>query len=177
MKAKYFYPLAVLGLAYVLTANVSYAKPSEPDEISGSRFEEMIKELNLTDEQKNQLKAIGEKHEGIRKESRKKKKAAYKNLHEALKSGSAKDADLRKLHSEMLKLNGQMSYARFEKLLAIRGILNPKQRKKFMKQFGKHKRQLHKRNKWMRSGGSRVDGSMAVYVTGIIWHSIPSFPG
>ena len=89
-----------------------------------------LQELNLSPEQQQQLAAIKDKYHGEMKKQKKAMKSARKSLKEALKS----DASDESLNAQFNKLQGQraeFAKLRFEKILAIRAILTPEQRKKF----------------------------------------------
>lgn len=92
---------------------------------------QLYNQLNLNDKQKAEIKKIREAHRGFMKTMRDKKMAIYEKLNAAFK-GQATDAEITKIHKEMMDLKMQMGTKRFEKRLAIRKVLTADQRKKFM---------------------------------------------
>lgn len=94
------------------------------------------KELNLTAEQKKQLKDSG----GYSREDMKKKhtalREAQKSLEETLKS-DASEEQIRAKFTELQTIQEDFAKARFEKILKIRSVLTPEQRAKFKNVIGK----------------------------------------
>lgn len=107
------------------------------DKINFSHIKKLKEELNLTSEQKKQLKSMKSK---LGKDSMKKKHAemakAYKDLEMALQS-EASDDDIREKFNNLQKLQEDFARTRFEKILFIRSILTPEQRAKFNSLIGK----------------------------------------
>lgn len=89
-----------------------------------------LKELNLTDAQKDQLNQIKDNFWKNNKDTKKAMREARAKLREALKTKASKD-DLRKQHRDLQALKMKFGEARFEKILAIRDILTSEQQKKF----------------------------------------------
>ena len=99
----------------------------------------MVKQLELTDEQTKEIKAIHEKN----KEAGKTKRSDLRAAHEALKAAMKKDAsdkELWKSFDAVQSARSSMAKAHFEEILAIRKVLTPEQRTKFRGMAGKHMR-------------------------------------
>ncbi len=108
----------------------------------------MLKQLDLTSEQKTALKELRKSA----KESNKARKESSKKAREVFRVAIANPAtskeDLSKLHENMITLKMESMRAHFEKMLQIREILNDDQRAKFHKMMEeKHKKNSrHHRN-------------------------------
>jgi len=163
MRRKITYSLMSLILGTSLLAASAYGEPAGPPEGEGRHMERMVKELNLTEAQKKQFKEIKKEQKDAVKAHRKNAKAAMGKLHQAMQS-DASEAELRKLHEQVIKIRNEGATARFEKALAIRKILTPEQRKKFRARLGKHMKERkhmrrHKREKGRRRGRGADEAS------------------
>ncbi len=104
---------------------------------------EIFKQLGLSKEQKQQLDDMRKNKGADHKELKKKKKELRKSMNEAMMS-DASETDLRSLHNQISSLQTQIKTKRFEKMLKIRKILTPEQRKTFFEM--KRKMRKHKRH-------------------------------
>ena len=89
-----------------------------------------IKELDLSEEQKEKLKAIKERKKASRAEkkaNRQKIKAMKEQLQAEFK-GTKSSSELRALHKEIKTLHTRLQEERFNTILEIREILTPDQR-------------------------------------------------
>jgi len=89
-----------------------------------------VKELDLSEEQKKQLKAIKEKKKA-RKETKKANRNKIKDLRLQLQAGfksSKSSSELRSIHKQIKAIHTQLQEERFETLLEIREVLTPEQR-------------------------------------------------
>lgn len=91
---------------------------------------DFVQALQLTDEQKEQFKAIKKKYKELLPEKMKAMRNARKELQQAL-SGDGSEADIRQKFESLQKLQAEFSRSRFEKVLSIRSLLTPEQRQKF----------------------------------------------
>lgn len=105
----------------------------------------IFKELNLSQDQKDQLKEIKKAGKEKVRALRESKKALREKLKQAMNSNTS-DSDLRKIHADLQKAEAEMKNLKFEKILSIRAILNEEQRAKFNK-LKSEKMELHK-NRW-----------------------------
>lgn len=90
----------------------------------------VMKELNLSKDQKKQMKALKKGKKESMKAQRTKMKELRKSMHEAMKN-NASESDLRGKHKALHDAKRSMADARLENMLAVRKILNDEQRKKF----------------------------------------------
>jgi len=91
---------------------------------------EMMKELNLSAEQREKLVEIRKANRAKMETLRDKMNDFHKKMEEALQSNASAD-EARKLHKEYRPLRQEMEDQRFEQILKVREILTPDQRKKF----------------------------------------------
>lgn len=120
----------------------------------GKGMGKILKQLDLSDEQKEKLKAHRETNQG-NKELRKQ----VKELREKMKASfdsNASDTELRRVHSELKSIRSQIADKRFEKMLFIRSILTTDQWRKLqaMKEQRKGKRNKGFRNREKNRGES-----------------------
>jgi Spy/CpxP family protein refolding chaperone len=121
-----------LLMPMILTAvlclpTLSMAKPKDG---KGGGFEKALKQLELSDAQKKQLKEMRAAH----KENKFSQGKELKKLREQMKTqfvSDAPEAELKAIHTKIKSLRDLKAETRFSKLLAIRKILTVEQRKKF----------------------------------------------
>lgn len=134
-------PILVIGSFAAGTALADCPKDGKAGECKDR--DQWLQELNLSAEQKEQLTAIKEKYHDDMKKHKQAMKASRESLQAALKT-DASDASLRKQFKAMQEQRAQFASLRFEKVLAIRAILTPDQRKKF-EGMRRHHRHHHDR--------------------------------
>lgn len=120
---KLFYQ-AILASLLMIFAGPAFAKRE------GKHLERMTKELGLSTEQQEKVKALQDKDGQQIKNQRQLMHAAHKDLEQTLKS-PATDEEIRAKFSQLEKAQAEFSKLRFEKVLAIRAILTPEQRLNF----------------------------------------------
>jgi protein CpxP len=113
----------------VLLLGLSFAQ-ARPGKHREGKMGGMMRELNLTSEQKDKIKAEREKSKDAIKALREKTKASREKIREAFKANASAET-LRAAKTEMQAAHKAMVDARFEQVLAIREILTPDQRSKF----------------------------------------------
>lgn len=119
----------------------------------GAKFEEMMKDLNLTAEQKEKLKAQREAKKESSKAAREQMKLKMEALHAAIAKPGTTRADVTGLVSEVNALKAQMFEQKIEGLFSMKEILTPEQ---FTKMQAKHKERMSQRHKgW----GGKEQGS------------------
>lgn len=106
------------------------AGPGRGGEEKGGGIGKIIRELNLSPEQKEKLKTIRKSHRESIKPLLDQKAEAVKKLHESMKANAAPEV-LRTSQKTVSELNKKISEALFENILAVREILTPEQRSKF----------------------------------------------
>ena len=90
---------------------------------------EKLRDLDLSAEQKEKLKALREKSKGDREKNKSAMKETRKAFKDALKSNASKE-EVKKAYEAMVSQKRAMGEARFDKLLEAREILTPEQRQK-----------------------------------------------
>lgn len=133
--------LLLMGVLVGGSAFAEYGSGGKPGP-DREHHKKWVEELNLTEAQKQQLHEIRESYRDKMSADRQAMRDAKTKLREALQS-DASEADLRNQYMTIQALKKDLSTTRFEKILAIRQILTPEQRKKF-KAFHHHRRYKHK---------------------------------
>jgi len=134
-----------------LALTVAFSVPGWADHQEGHGSGEsggmgMMKQLNLTPEQKEKFKAIRKSGRETGKSLVEKKKALRQKFQTALKSG-ASDGELRSIHQEIMAARTAAGNHRFEQLLKKRGILTDEQKKKFGELRGGRKGRKRRRSR------------------------------
>lgn len=105
------------------------------------QWKKMMEQLELSDDQKEELREIRKSSKDSHKALKKTIKEKRKTLETLLREDAA-EADIRTAHQELQALKQVKVNQRFEKMMSIREILNAEQRKKFHelrpKRKGKH---------------------------------------
>lgn len=104
----------------------------------GERHEQKMEQLNLSEKQKQQIKAIDDKYATQKKELKEKMKSAHEALRAAFKANASND-DLRAKFKSVQDLKSQKSELRFEKRLEVRAVLTAEQRQKLSEAYKHHK--------------------------------------
>lgn len=115
--------------AIVLSASLSQARPGGKHHGPGMWGPKEFKELNLTAEQRDKVKAIREASKDKAKALRQETKEANKKLKEILATEASKD-DLNKAFENVQTKRAEMGKFMFGQMLQIRDILTPEQRAK-----------------------------------------------
>lgn len=149
MKNKLAKIVAVLTVVGLMAAGpVAYAVSEGNDPESGKGYKsgeskEFMKELNLTPEQKEKLKAQREAGKESRKAVREQLKTKMQALHEAIAKPGATRAGVDGLVGEVNALKGQMFSQKIDGLFAMKEILTSEQ---FAKMQEKHKERMSKKH-------------------------------
>ena len=146
---KKYLGITILTLLLAFEANAFGANKRGRHGERGKGMAKMLKQLDLTDEQKVKLKDHRESNKDNKKELRSKIKASKEKMKNAFKS-NASDSELRNIHNEIKNLKSEMADARFEKMLFIRGVLTKEQRAKLDKM--KEKRRENRKNRRAKRG-------------------------
>ena len=96
---------------------------NSPDLPSGR----MLKQLNLSPEQLQKLKAIRDRNPNRMRELAQQSRQANKELRDLLVSTESSDA-IRAKHTQVLSLQQELQKQHFERMLSMREILTPQQR-------------------------------------------------
>ncbi len=98
-------------------------RPNSPDLPSGR----MLKQLNLSPEQLQKLKAIRDRDPNRMRELVQQSRQANKELRELLASTENSDT-IRAKHTQVINLQQELQKQHFERMLSMREILTPQQR-------------------------------------------------
>ena len=147
---KTIYKISITTVLSLILTSFALAGPGGPGHRRGMG-PEMLKLLNLSPEQQNELNKLkAETGSGMGKLREEKKKLREKMQAAFLTEGDDNEKELRDLHKEKLALKMKMATARFEKMLAVRRVLDSEQRKTFHKLMRekrqKRRNKRHKRN-------------------------------
>ena len=138
---------AVLG--FLAAGPVAYAE-SQGDQSEGGggwkhgESKEFFKELNLTPEQKEKIKAQRHAKKQAHQALRDQLKAKMQLLHETIAKPGTTRVDVNGLVAEMSALKGQMFSQRIDGIFAMKAVLTPEQ---FAKMQAKHKEWMGKKHK------------------------------
>jgi Spy/CpxP family protein refolding chaperone len=94
------------------------------------RVGKILKQLELTQEQKEQFKKFRQETKTNRKSKREEIKSLRAEMKKSFQS-DASESSLRSLHEKLKNLRSQMADFRFNKMIKIRSILTTEQRAKF----------------------------------------------
>ena len=141
--------MAVLTVVGLMAAGpVAYAgtKGDNPEGGKGYKHgegKEFMKELNLTSEQKEKLKAQREAKKEANKAVREELKTKMQALHETISKPGTTRADVNELVGEVSALKGQMFSQMIDDVFAMKQILTPEQ---FAKMQAEHKGWMQKKH-------------------------------
>lgn len=140
--AKIVAVLAVVGL--MAAGPVAYAEHNGDNPEGGKGYKhgegkDFFKELNLTPEQKEKLKAQREAKRESGKATREQLKVKMQALHEEIAKPGTTRADVNGLVGEVNDLKGQMFSQKIDGLLAMKEVLTPEQ---FAQMQAKHKESM-----------------------------------
>lgn len=133
MKSKLTKIMAVLTVVGLMAAGpVAYAGTKGDDSEGGKGYQhgerkEFMKELNLTSEQKEKLKAQREAKKENNKATREQLKTKMQTLHETIAKPGTTRADVNELVGEVSALKGQMFSQQIDGVFAMKQILTPEQ--------------------------------------------------
>ncbi|MFH1282165.1 MAG: periplasmic heavy metal sensor [bacterium] len=150
---KYSNRLAVsIGLAAsFLLVSIAFAQPpdctGEKCNFQGKKKAELIKELNLTEEQQEKMGKLreGQKKEG--EELREKLQAKMKELKTELDKPESTKSSIEPIVSEIKALKNSIFDQRMNHLFDVKEILTPEQFKKLNKKHEAGKKDMKKMNK------------------------------
>jgi Spy/CpxP family protein refolding chaperone len=123
-------------------AQVSAPNPDEETPPKKHRDFKWLSSLNLTGEQKEEIKTIKQQAQEDRDNLEPELKAAKEKMR-SLFDGNATIDELRVQHQQLESLEQQARNQRFETMLQIREVLTPEQRTKLAELRQEHKEQGH----------------------------------
>jgi len=143
--------VALLGLPLLAPLTSEARGKNHGSKGERSEFhDKILRKLNLTEEQKKKLAEMRKQEKESMRALREKVKAAREKFEQSL-NADVSSADLKNVHQNFQTAKTEMANARFEKILKIREILTPEQKKKFKelreKRKHDHKRMGKERNK------------------------------
>ena len=153
MKNKLMKIVAVLMVTGLMAAGpVAYAEYEGDNPEGGKGYKhgegkEFMKELNLTPEQKEKLKAQREAKKENNKATREQLKTKMQALHEEITKPGTTRADVNELVGEVSALKGQMFSQRIDGVFAMKEILTPAQ---FAKMQAQHMEWMNKKHEGSR---------------------------
>ncbi len=124
--------IALIALSLMLVSP-AFAKRGEGKK---GDMQKIFKQLDLSKEQKKELKDVRKSRKDKMKALGKKKKEARKAFKKAMHSNDS-DSSLKSLHTKMLDAHTTFKEYKFETMLKTRALLNGSQRKKFSELKGK----------------------------------------
>jgi periplasmic protein CpxP/Spy len=140
-----FQPLAQAPASPSPTESTKPDHPMEPG---------WLKELNLSADQLQKMRAIRSQYKDTISQGRQSVRQAKQEL-QALMAGDASDAQIREKYKQVKTLKQQVADAQFESMLATRNVLNPEQRRKFASQMQKQRQNGGDRPREWRERGER----------------------
>lgn len=144
MNKKLMAILVIMGMVVSTSGGMAYAAAEQNEkECKWAKQEQFFKDLNLTPEQKEKVKAQKEAQKAIRKQSREQMKSKMEALHTELGKPATDRAVVNGLVADINTLKGQSFAQRIDGVLALKDILTPEQFSKFQAKhkehgFGKH---------------------------------------
>lgn len=134
---------ATLGLA-AITASAHMGNEGQPP--AGHHFKKMTKELNLTSQQQDSIKAIFEKNRPQVKAQMQQMKSERQALHALIQADTIDDAAIRAQSAKVAAIQADLAVQRAHSSQEIRALLTPEQVQKFKtlqakrdKHHGKHR--------------------------------------
>lgn len=120
----------------------------------GDRAEKLIEQLDLSEEQAEQIRAIREQSRAANQDLFEQSQQAREQMRSLLANG-ASNAELEQQHERMQALHQQMGDRRFQTMLQIREVLTPEQQQ----QLAELMEQRHEQFGGRRGGGHRRGGA------------------
>jgi len=134
---------SLIALAFAAQAPAARAETSKQEKTHKGEGRKM-RDLNLTKEQREQIKEIRQKYKEQREgKSREEIKTQKDELKKAM-GGNASASQLKALFLKVEKLKQDQAKLRFDQMLEIREVLAPEQRTKMAERFGGQKKRGHR---------------------------------
>ncbi|MBW4619077.1 MAG: Spy/CpxP family protein refolding chaperone [Cyanosarcina radialis HA8281-LM2] len=122
-----------LGSAAVITNPTGLSAQAQPDFPLAQRGDRnrLVQELNLSQDQVNRLEAIRQQYQSRISQQKQALSQAQQELR-TLMAGTSSASDIRNKYNQVKGLRQQLADTRFESMLAMREVLNPQQRQRFV---------------------------------------------
>ena len=98
-----------------------------------------LRDLNLTEDQQTQLRAIKEKYQPQMEAKRSEGKAAREQMRQLMADPNTTDDQLRSQHQKMQQLRQSGGDLKFESLLEMRAVLTPEQRQQMVQRMSERR--------------------------------------
>ena len=144
-----------LGSSITLAAPLNSSSPSlQPNLIAqsstrlirkGEGPEALMKQLNLSSQQQQQLTVIRQKYQGQMKQLHDQLRQHQDEL-KAMMDGTAPANQLTAKHDQVIALRQQLDKLRFQSMLESRDVLNPEQRKQFAQLMNQRRENCRNKN-------------------------------
>jgi Spy/CpxP family protein refolding chaperone len=162
MKLRHTLFLAAVPVLLSVGATAALAQGFQPDDIQtvaqrgprGDRAEKLIEQLDLSEEQAEQIRAIREQSRAANEDLFEEVQQAREQMQSLLSSG-ASNAELEQQHERMQALHQQMGDRRFQTMLQIREVLTPEQQQQLAELMEQRREQFGGRRRGGRPGGGR----------------------
>lgn len=119
-----------LGLLMICGACADRAQDPFSDKTAQKRRDEVLQELNLTEDQQEQIKRLWQIQKPILEKKQTALLEARYQLDLAMKQEAANE-ELKSLFKELEKTRGELFFFRFDTVIAIREMLTSEQKQKF----------------------------------------------
>ncbi len=123
--------LPFMALLLMCLSGPAYSFGDKHGEGKGGKFREVLKQLDLTQEQIDTLKEHRKANKTKERPDWKKTKQLKEDIKIAFING-ASDEQIKDLNSKLQAEQEKMKEARFSKMIFMKNLLNQEQRKKFM---------------------------------------------
>jgi Spy/CpxP family protein refolding chaperone len=157
-----FTTLFTILFSMTIGSNIAFATPIpssslEPNLLAqsnrrlirkGDGRDELMKQLNLSSQQQQQLMAIRQKYQGQMKQLRDQLRQNQQEL-KTMMDGTAPSDNILAKHNQVMGLRQQLDKLRFQSMLESRDVLNPDQRKQFAQLMNQ------RRENWRNKKGDR----------------------
>ncbi len=148
MKRKHLIFILLIILGFFLSSNVFAQNPERFDGKMGRRFDKVLDELQLTNEQKESLQKNRTKHREKVKELMGKIHEKRKELHQEIGKREMDVSKVKNIHEELKILLMEQEDVRLEGILSVRKILTQEQISQFKERMKKlRKKHMFKREK------------------------------
>ena len=159
-----FTTLLTILFTMTVDSNIAFAVPINPSSASlepnliaqsnrrltrkGEGSEALMKQLNLSSQQQQQLTAIRQKYQGQMKQLREQLRQNQQEL-KTMMDGTTPGNTIMAKHDQVMGLRQQLDKLRFQSMLESRDVLNPDQRKQFAQLMNQ------RRENWRNKKGDR----------------------
>lgn len=150
MKRKFYsIPLIIMLVTTILTGTNAFAygqgEPYRKPFFMGKLALEILDKLDLTQEQREKLRALHEDERRQAKELRRRLRETMQGIHQELEKYQSDQNRINSLISEMKTTGGQLFELRINSFIKMKQILTPEQYEKFKEELKKRKELMKER--------------------------------